>query len=90
MRPNLVIPELGVTVLPDNSKHPVGFPLRLAASLRERAKAFAAQDGVSLNHFINLAVAEKVSRLETAPEGQVPPVSARKTRDTNRGSQKRL
>jgi predicted HicB family RNase H-like nuclease len=40
------------------------FPLRLAASLRERAEKLSALDGVSMNQFINLAVAEKVSRLE--------------------------
>jgi predicted HicB family RNase H-like nuclease len=40
------------------------FPLRLAKSLRERADSFARLDGVSLNHFITIALAEKVSRLE--------------------------
>lgn len=48
----------------DGEKTRIAFPLRLAASLKERARLLAAQDGVSLNHFINLAVAEKVSRLE--------------------------
>jgi hypothetical protein len=41
------------------------FPLRLAKSLRDMAGLFARRDGVSLNHFINLAVAEKISRLES-------------------------
>jgi hypothetical protein len=40
------------------------FPLRLAKSLREMAGTFARRDGVSLNHFISLAVAEKIRRLE--------------------------
>jgi hypothetical protein len=40
------------------------FPLRLAKSLRDAAGALARRDGVSLNYFIALAVAEKVSRLE--------------------------
>jgi predicted HicB family RNase H-like nuclease len=40
------------------------FPLRLAKSLRERADSLARLDGVSLNHFITIALAEKVSRLE--------------------------
>jgi hypothetical protein len=40
------------------------FPLRLAVSLRDMAKLFAHRDGVSLNHFISIAVAEKISRLE--------------------------
>jgi hypothetical protein len=41
------------------------FPLRLAASSRERAEEFAAAEAVSINNFINLAVAERVSRLES-------------------------
>ncbi len=40
------------------------FPLRLAVSLRDRAKILSQRDGISLNQFINLAVAEKISRLE--------------------------
>jgi hypothetical protein len=40
------------------------FPLRLAVSLRDMANLFAHRDGVSLNHFISIAVAEKISRLE--------------------------
>jgi hypothetical protein len=41
------------------------FPLRLAISLRDMACSLAHKDGVSLNHFISLAVAEKISRLES-------------------------
>ena len=48
----------------DRKKGLVSFPLRLVTSLKDRAKLLAARDGVSLNHFINLAVAEKISRLE--------------------------
>ena len=53
----------------DHKKQPISFPLRLAASLRRQAQLLASQDGVSLNHFINLAVAEKISRLgaESSP-----------------------
>jgi hypothetical protein len=40
------------------------FPLRLAKSLGEKASTHARMDGISLNHFICLAVAEKISRLE--------------------------
>jgi predicted HicB family RNase H-like nuclease len=40
------------------------FPLRLARSLRDKAWSYARLDGVSLNHFVTLAVAEKVTRLE--------------------------
>jgi hypothetical protein len=41
------------------------FPLRLAISLRDMANDLAQKDGVSLNQFISLAVAEKISRLES-------------------------
>jgi predicted HicB family RNase H-like nuclease len=34
------------------------FALRLAASIKERAQLLADRDGVSLNHFISLAVAD--------------------------------
>jgi HicB family len=40
------------------------FPLRLGKPLKEGARHLAAQEGVSLNHFISLAVAEKIGRLE--------------------------
>jgi HicB family len=42
----------------------ISFPLRLAGSLKDRATDLAKEDGISLNHFISLALAEKVSRLE--------------------------
>jgi hypothetical protein len=47
----------------DEEKKRISFPLRLAVSLRQQAELLASQDGVSLNHFISLAVAEKISRL---------------------------
>jgi hypothetical protein len=47
----------------DDEKQRGSFPLRLATSLKQRAKLLAIQDGISLNHFISLAVAEKLSRL---------------------------
>jgi hypothetical protein len=40
------------------------FPLRLMPSVRKRAEDFSDADGVSLNQFINVAVAEKVVQLE--------------------------
>jgi hypothetical protein len=40
------------------------FPLRLGFSLKETANFLALKDGVSLNYFISVAVAEKVSRIE--------------------------
>lgn len=49
---------------PDQTRHNAQFPLRLAKSLREAANAMAMQQGISLNHFIALALAEKISRSE--------------------------
>jgi hypothetical protein len=46
-------------------KHATTFSLRLATSLKDSANHFAEIDGISLNHFISLAVAEKISRLES-------------------------
>ncbi len=42
----------------------MSFPLRLPRSLKEAAKGLAFKEGVSLNHFISVAVTEKVSRIE--------------------------
>jgi hypothetical protein len=54
----------------DNGKKtPAIFSLRLAASLRELAKATADRDGISLNQFINMAVAEKIARLQEDVRG---------------------
>jgi len=39
--------------------------LRLQVSLLEEAKRIAEQDGVALNQFINVAVAEKLSAMRT-------------------------
>ena len=45
-------------------KRTLSFPLRLCPSTRQQATKLAQQDGISLNHFISLAVAEKITRLE--------------------------
>lgn len=45
-------------------KRALTYPLRLCPSIRAQAEALAKQDGISLNHFISLAVAEKLSRME--------------------------
>jgi uncharacterized protein (DUF1778 family) len=42
------------------------YSLRLQPSLKAAAERLAAADGASLNQFINVAVAEKLSALETA------------------------
>jgi DNA-binding NarL/FixJ family response regulator len=44
------------------------FPLRLPPKIRQRANDLAHRERVSLNHFIGLAVAEKISRLD---QGQI-------------------
>lgn len=41
------------------------FALRLQPSLLEEARKLAEADGVALNQFINVAVAEKISALRT-------------------------
>ena len=40
------------------------FPLRLMPSVRRNAEVFSDKEGVSLNQFINVAVAEKLAHLE--------------------------
>ncbi len=47
--------------------HPV-FPLRLPTTTRLQAVELASLDGVSLNQFISLAVAEKIARLQRPNE----------------------
>ena len=41
------------------------YPLRLPKSLKEEVAKIAQRDGTSINQFIAIAVAEKVSALET-------------------------
>jgi len=45
-------------------KRKQSFLLRLPLSVRERAVLIAQNEGTSLNHFISLAVAEKISRMD--------------------------
>jgi len=40
------------------------FPLRLMPSVRKVAEEFSQREGVSLNQFINVAVAEKLAHLQ--------------------------
>ena len=42
------------------------YTLRLLASLKAEAEKLAAEEGTTLNQFINVAVAEKVAALRTA------------------------
>ena len=57
----------------DRKKERISYPLRLTRPVRDRARLLAAQEGVSLNHFISVAVAEKVSRLEALTARERPP-----------------
>jgi len=49
---------------PHKPRNPSAFRLRLPKSVRDAAMQMAGQEGVSLNHFISLAVAEKIIRVE--------------------------
>jgi hypothetical protein len=42
------------------------YPLRLPLSLKREVERLSRQDGTSMNQFVAMAVAEKVSALETA------------------------
>jgi predicted HicB family RNase H-like nuclease len=46
-----------------DGKH-ASFPLRLAASTKKQIAELARREGISLNQFLCIAVAEKVARLE--------------------------
>ena len=47
-------------------KQRTNYALRLQASLMEELKKVAAEEGTTINQFINVAVAEKLSALRTA------------------------
>jgi hypothetical protein len=42
------------------------YPLRLPRSLKQAVERLSRQDGTSINQFVTMAVAEKISALETA------------------------
>jgi len=42
------------------------YPLRVPASTHQKAREVAHQEGISLNHFYSIAIAEKISRIEHA------------------------
>jgi len=42
------------------------YPLRLPRSLKETVERISREEGTSINQFVTVAVAEKVSALETA------------------------
>jgi hypothetical protein len=44
------------------------YPLKLPISIKKEAQRLAKEDGVSLNHWISVAVAQKIGSVETAAE----------------------
>jgi hypothetical protein len=44
------------------------YPLKLPISIKKEAQRLAKEDGVSLNHWISVAVAQKIGAVETAAE----------------------
>jgi hypothetical protein len=60
-------------------KRKQSFLLRLPVSVREEATRIAHLEGTSLNHFIALALAEKISRMEAsrAQAAATPPAPMR-------------
>jgi hypothetical protein len=50
-----------------------GFLLRLPVSVHDQAEELALQDGVSLNHYISQAVAERNTRLQQKKEAPAEP-----------------
>jgi hypothetical protein len=44
------------------------YPLKLPTSIKTAAQRLAREDGVSLNQWISVAVAEKIGAVETASE----------------------
>ena len=49
----------------EESKQNTTYPLRLPQSLRKAVSDYAKQEGTSMNQFISLAVAEKLSAINT-------------------------
>jgi hypothetical protein len=63
------------TMKTKNGQHSKQVPLCLVRSLKAAATLMADREGVSLNHFITLAVAEKISRFQQ--ENSSPPKAKR-------------
>ena len=47
-------------------RQPASYPLRLPKGLKEAVARYAEREGTSMNQFIAIAVAEKLSALDTA------------------------
>jgi HicB family len=65
---------------PGKPRNQSKFPLRLPKSVSETAKQIAAAEGVSLNQFISLAVAEKIIRVEQSMSPTVTHLGEREAR----------
>ena len=46
----------------------MSYPLKLPSSVKKAAQRLAKEDGVSLNQWISVAVAEKIGAVETAAD----------------------
>ena len=55
--------------MPEKKQPQKSFPLRLPRSMRLIADDLAEREGISLNQFISLAIAEKITRLESQQSG---------------------
>jgi hypothetical protein len=65
----------GFCVMDQEQRRRQSFLLRLPISVREQATAMAREEGTSLNHFISIAVAEKLSRMNTASSALKTPLA---------------
>ena len=68
------------TMNPDKHRNRSKFLLRPPKSVSDAAKLVAGQEGVSLNQFISLAVAEKIIRVEQSTSATIPSRSEREGR----------
>jgi len=60
---NKIAVARGTAIMQEDAKRYKTFPLRISPSLRQQANEFALSEGISLNNLINMAVAEKISRM---------------------------
>jgi len=59
---------LAISTARDKKVSKVSYPLKLPASIKKAAQRLAKEDGVSLNQWISVAIAQKVGAVETAAE----------------------
>lgn len=63
--------DSGARVPQSDSHVPATFPLRLPKSMRLQAVELAHVEGISLNQFIAIAVAEKLTRIESSARTRI-------------------